>query len=477
MKLFNLPLLAMLSMLLICSTACKKSEEKSVPPTTDAFYDEYGRTLILHGASLYTNDNPGGYSRYTDEGARRMIEDWGLNNVRMFWNWVSIMPDSGVLSNEALERLAGIVETFTRQGVYVVLAVNGTVTNSQSLVTGTWAAPSGNAPNIPDLPGPANPAVQEAMRRWWDYDNFPYLQDEFIRASIFVAKRFENNPYVLGYDIVNEPWGNSFPRSALTKELEAQLLPEFYDRYITRMRAEIPDKYIFFEPAVMFNSWETSRFITNLPFIPDNRPAGRKLSFSPHLYLPHVNSPIRQNPYVNTLPIYLRNVAVRYERIRRIQKTPIYIGEWSYIDINSFRDWENFLNSHMALFDSLQYSWSFFNYIPGASLFGGSLAGEDDVEEPRLVNKVSRVYPMVTAGSVNRFKYDPSSKVFEMEFINNPSISQPTEIFIPRRHYPNGWDLKVEGTKDYSYEYDEARQLLKLTVKNAAAVKVVIEAK
>jgi endoglycosylceramidase len=460
--------------LLLAVSSCKKAEDISGPSENNAFLDEYGRTMILHGASLFTNDDPGGYTRYTTFGAKRMKEQWGLNTVRMFWNWHSIEPDSAVFSSENLEKLAGIVETFTNEGIYVVLAVNGTATTSQHLVSGTWMAPTGNAENNPSLSGPLNPAVQESMRRFWDYEQYPYLQDEFIKASMFVANRFKDNPYVLGYDIINEPWGSSLLGSVLSTELETKLLPAFYDRYISRMRTVTTEQYIFFEPDVKFNSKETGRFLTNLPFIHDAS-SRRKLSFAPHLYIPHTDGPPAQNPYLNTLDAFLKLLGTRYEQIQNKQQTPFYIGEWSYIDIRTFEDWEQYLNGHLALFDSLQYSWSYFGYFPDGE--GYSLADKNDQEETPIVNKVSRPYPMATSGKLNRFKYLPETRVFEMDYVSNPAIRQPTEIYIPKRHYSNGYELTISGTDKYRTSFDQTGNILSIYMDDAANVRVLISPK
>ena len=50
-----------------------------------------------------------------------------------------------------------------------------------------------------------------------------------------------------------------------------------------------------------------------------------------------------------------------------------------------------------------------------------------------------------------------------MNFISNAAISQPTEIFVPNRFYPAGWDLTVTGTTKYTQNFDASKQLLKFS--------------
>jgi len=461
--------LSVLLIALFFSFGCnKENRSNNFYQDSNVFQDSYGRTLIFHGASLYTNDDPGGYTRYNSTGAKRLINDWGLNSVRMFWNWNAIEPDSAVFSEDKLEAIVRVVENFTNEGVYVVLAVNGTATSSQHLITGTWQAPAGTAVNNPALPGALNPAVQESMRRFWDYRNYAYLQDEFIKASVYLARRLKNNPFVLGYDIINEPWGDGLISTVLNVNLETQLLPGFYQRYITAMRAIENDKYIFFEPSVLFNIKEAADFKTKLPVINDTRIGVKHLVFAPHCYLANE----RTNTIKNSYDSYLGSLKKNYTAIQQKHLVPVYIGEWANIDYTSFTDWENYLNKHMAAFDDIKASWSYFSYIPGEN----NLVKGDDVTENPTANSVARVYPRATAGELLSFSYQPDVKEFRMSFINNTSITQPTEIFIPRRHYPNGYNLTVTGTSKYSAEFDSAKHLLKLKVNENKEINVVLTA-
>lgn len=452
----------------VCALAfsCKKEKtDISYIEDSSVFQDKFGRTLIFHGVSLYTNDDPGGFTRYNSNSAKRLINEWGFNSIRMFWSWNSIEPDSAVFAPAKLDSIVKVVETFTNEGIYVVLAVNGTATSSQDKLRGTWQAPYGNAQDIPSLPGNANPAVQEATRRFWDYKNYAYLQDEFINASVYVAARLKNNSYVLGYDIINEPWGDGLISTVLNTNLESQLLPGLYLKYITEMRKIEPDKYIFFEPSVVFNIKELANFQTKLPVINDKRSGVKRLSFAPHCYL--VNESI--NSIQNNYDAYLNVLKNNYKAIQLKQQVPIYIGEWSNINFTTFPDAENYLNKHMAAFDELKASWSYFGYFP---------SNPDDMSENPALNLASRVYPRATAGELKSFSYQPNSKVFKMTFIANSAINQPTEIFIPNRHYPNGYNLEVSGTTNYTQTFDATKQVLKFSAsENAKEITIEITPK
>ena len=64
-----------------------------------------------------------------------------------------------------------------------------------------------------------------------------------------------------------------------------------------------------------------------------------------------------------------------------------------------------------------------------------------------------------------------------MKYMSNKEINLPTEIFIPKRYYPNGYNLAVNGATNYTQSYDEIKQVLKITVSENATVTIEITAK
>ncbi len=73
--------------------------------------------------------------------------------------------------------------------------------------------------------------------------------------------------------------------------------------------------------------------------------------------------------------------------------------------------------------------------------------------------------------------FDPESKIFELTYNNNADINAPTEIFVPDRHYPNGWDLTIDGTDNWNMERDEVKQLVKISCDEHVELHVIISPK
>jgi endoglycosylceramidase len=154
----------------------------------------------------------------------------------------------------------------------------------------------------------------------------------------------------------------------------------------------------------------------------------------------------------------------------KFQNCPIIIGEIGLSpDLPGF---DEFLDDAFDYTDQVEGGWSYWFNSRG----GWGPLNPDGTPSPILPQLV-RAYPKAVQGRIENTSFDRESKVFTLRFKPLPSISQPTEIFIPELHYPSGYDLNVEGSSDYRTEYDAGRQLLKLYANTNDPMTVTITAK
>ena len=66
------------------------------------------------------------------------------------------------------------------------------------------------------------------------------------------------------------------------------------------------------------------------------------------------------------------------------------------------------------------------------------------MKQPKL-DVLVRPYPRAVAGTPTSWSFDPQARTFELRFTSNPSIRMPTEIFVPARHFPRGYSVRVTG--------------------------------
>jgi len=183
----------------------------------------------------------------------------GFNAIRLPISWSVLEPERGQFTEQLLDRLAQIVDWARAQRMYVILDLHqnayshyvGASDSSVNLAFNSgaprWATFTDGLPSHVYLgQRELNPAVVEATTNFW-YDRAG-IQDEYLAALAFIARRFKNDPVVVGYGVYNEPFlGWNLPPG-----FEDLLLFPFYRRAIdaiTGVHDGLPCWSGFFLPA------------------------------------------------------------------------------------------------------------------------------------------------------------------------------------------------------------------------------------
>jgi endoglycosylceramidase len=456
MTLLHLRRLGILGLILLLSACWQKPEQPRY--LTDA----QGRALILHGinSSSSAKDPATGHLPWvTEADVRQETVAWGFNFVRLLIFWDGIEPERGVYDEAYLDAVEERVRWYTDNGAHVMLDMHQDVYGHAVGGNGApeWATETGLPPGFTlDFPGMPwwvkniDPSVIGAFVNFWRYREHQYLQDHYIAAWQKVALRFKDNPGVIAYDLMNEPHAGDLTK-ALGFTFESSWLIGLYDRLIPAIRAVDNDKWIAFEPqSLAVNFGVRSR----LPFVNDARDGERKLAYAPHMYPFFLHEGVAYNL---TDQLQMRDWNRNRTAELNLQQTPLIVGEFGGSD--STPGFDLFLQDTLAMFDTMGASWAWWANDPGS---WGLIDGNGN-EMPK-VNQLVRPYPRAIAGEPVRFGFDPKTKMFELVFDGKADVSGETEIFIPRRHYPNGWALQVsEASGAWQSRWDEERQILFLT--------------
>jgi endoglycosylceramidase len=186
----------------------------------------------------------------------------GFDVVRLVLNWSQLEPTAGTYSSTYLARVAQVVGWARQQGVYVILDMHQDQYSRYILPASKTVAPSGCTPSggsdgapswavlTDSKPGCAmygidelNPAESAAFANFWQNATVPGprghapgtgLQDHYIGALAALATRFEGDPAVLGYELMNEPQPGSTGSTPAGNgyESSSQDLYPFYTRAI-----------------------------------------------------------------------------------------------------------------------------------------------------------------------------------------------------------------------------------------------------
>src|SRR5699024_2299122 len=130
--------------------------------------------------------------------------------------WAGIEPQPGVIDTAYLKELDRRIAMAEKAGVYVLLDMHQDLYSEKYNGDGApdWACLDEGQPNIAkgsswDDAYFSSPAIQTAFDNFWDNkkagDSIG-LQNHYAQAWSAVAERYKNNPTVLGYDIMNEPF-------------------------------------------------------------------------------------------------------------------------------------------------------------------------------------------------------------------------------------------------------------------------------
>jgi endoglycosylceramidase len=417
--------------------------------STYPILDNYGRTIILHGLNTSGSAKhiEGHQPWITENDVAREHQDFGFDCVRYLIFWGAIEPEEGKYDEAYLQKVKEHVEWYTQRKMYVILDMHQDVFGYGVGGNGApvWACTQTKIQNLIPDKWPwwmqnLEPKVKQSYIQFFKYKKRKELQEHYIICWQKVAALFKDNPYVLGYDMMNEPHGGLIIKT-LAGGFERRQLKAFYNRLIPRIRNVDTSKYIFFEPRSFGVNFGMK---SHLPIVHDSLVRRQKLVYAPHVY------PAFVDIGGDFKPKHKKSLAALFKtRIKETtrDKTPMMIGEFGLSPQK--KDFDTYLRLFNQLADSCQASWAYWSNDHG----GWSPLNADGT--PTLIlPQLLRVYPQATAGQLIRYAYSPIEKYFEMQFVSDTSIKVPTIIAVPKGIYPNNYKLSVSGTTDYKTEVD-----------------------
>lgn len=447
-------------LVLACAGLLASCLEFSQPQQKRYLTDAQGRALILHGANASSSAKsaPDHLPWFDETYVAREANEWGFNFVRFLVFWAAIEPQKDVYDEAYLDAVEARVKWYTDRGVHVVIDMHQDVygygvggNGAPVWATETDGQTAGNVPLQDKFwwLGYIDPAVIAAFRNFWEYDQHRYLQDHYIAAFQHVASRFAGNPQVLGYDLMNEPFPGDLGK-AIDGSFQRDWLPEFYRRLIPALRSVEPNKYLFFEPQSFGINFG---FPAALPKIEDTRSGDGRLVYAPHLYPMFLHEGVAYNDIDRQ---QMRDWAKNRSTELDLQQTPLVVGEIGGSD--STPGFGQYIDDALAMLDQMGGGWAWWANDPGS---WGLVDGQGN--ETAKVNRLVRTYPRAIAGEPVTFSFIPGAADFNLHFKQKAGVSGPTEIFVPRRHYPDGWELEVsDPTGSWSSQYDNSTQVLKI---------------
>ncbi|HJO25852.1 MAG TPA: cellulase family glycosylhydrolase [Planctomycetota bacterium] len=407
--------------------------------------DDQGRELVLHGLNISNaaKSDPRGMAWHKRADYARMGE-WGFNAIRLLWFWSVLESQEGLYDIGYLDRLRKRLDWAQENGLKVILDMHQDLYGPKFTGDGAplWATLDEDIPFEPTTPWWLNylhPAVRTSFSNLW---HDLWLQQKYQRAWQLVALHLGDHPAVISYDLMNEPFHGDEDLTTF----EAQYLKPFYHGIAQAIRQVRPEANIGFEPVAFPTA---SGLLSNMPAFGDDNAL-----YLPHYYDPFVHEGLAYhgNRWVVMLAISMKAVEANRHEV------PMVLGEWGVL--SSSPGWDDYVSDVLDALDIYSSGWTWWAYDRGS---GFAILNADGSENERLQPLV-RTYPQAVAGHIVSQGFNAATRIFEMEFTNNPAASGPTEIFVPaERLYGGSFQLTFSDPDGaWSYSFDDSRQVLAL---------------
>ncbi|WP_432720782.1 cellulase family glycosylhydrolase [Jeongeupia wiesaeckerbachi] len=442
-------------------------------PTGGYITDSQGRALILHGlnTSSYSKNRADGMPQVTATDIAAENAGLGTNAVRLLIFWGLVEPAPGVYDDAYLANVATRVNWYQAAGMHVLLDMHQdlygpAVTMQPGSVNGApaWATYTDGLPYTPQSNFALGYLQPGEMRAW---DNFwgttgthPELRTHYAAAWRHVAAYFAANDAIIGYDLMNEPWGGSLQSATF----EPTVLLATYQAVINQIRSVDADRWIFVEPSAFPIN---QGLPTTLPKPSDPRVGGPRIVYAPHLYPPTLETYSATGSYtgLNVIPInlLLTTWTTLNTTTAALWNAPLAIGEFGAINYTAPGN-TGYVDKIVGMADDIGASWFWWSNDHGAT---GPYQGNGVFNG--LAPYLSRPYVQAVAGTPQRLDFDPASGRLLAQFANKAGVTGTTDFFLSPTVYPNGYTVTTtDPAGTWSASYDTARHVLSITADPAS---------
>jgi endoglycosylceramidase len=440
--------------------------------------DEHQRVVLLHGVNAVWKldpfvppDAPEGFMAAD----AAWLAEHGFNSARIGTLWVGVSPNAaGEVRADYLAAWDRIVQLMAAQKIWMLFDFHQDMLNHEyqgegvpdwavELVRGSFTSLLG----APTFGFPFNyftPQLSQAYDNLWS-EQGP-VRDGFRDAWVAVADRWKNQPYSMGYNLFNEPWSGLEFASCLIPGLgcpthDSQELQPFYEYALAGIRSVDANNMVWFESEPQGSSIGTPKGFGPV--------AGEsQLGYSFHYYCPL--GALAQAAQLGLLdavipatcdPFASASIANAHDQATRMEAVALMTEFGASDDLDVLRQSATAADAKLI---GWQY-WQYKNFGDPTTTSQGSSAqslftDDTDLGSVKLdkLRVLERAYPQATAGTPLELSFDPDTGAFLYRYQAQPA-SAPTEIHVPKLHYPNGYRIELSGARVVS-EAGASRLLL-----------------
>jgi endoglycosylceramidase len=416
------------------------------------------------------------------------IANLGLNMVRLGILWQGVEPgtvgpnnpavckpgtpgDSGqwnqAVADEYIQHVVDTVNLLAEFHVYTLVDMHQDVYNQNFKGEGApdWAVCT-DGYQLKTLPGRwsnnyASDPLNAAFKHFWRNDVVGNLQGEYDRSWAAVAAALAGNPWVAGYDPINEPFTTSVsptPGKNIDNELEC-----FYtgsanpgtflgapldcgtdvpaNGLIPSVQAVDPKHIIFLEPTI-YEVHGQPNFVGAMPY--------PNLVLNFHAYCG--GRSLTGDPYDESKCFTQLDRRFLHRMVQVAQNPSSYQPQGLPLFLSEFGATQSAALVGAASAEANQlktgwayWAWKYYNDPTGSS--NEALVTPNGKFNPQAA-ALRQTYPEAVAGTPIDVLTDVKAGSLLLKYESDPNITAPTLISVPVKHYfPNGYCAEVTGAK------------------------------
>ncbi|SIO44569.1 endoglycosylceramidase [Singulisphaera sp. GP187] len=432
------------------------------------FVEPTGRVVILRGVNLTGDSKVPPFRPGLTETDFARLQGLGMNVVRLLFLWEAYEPQPGCYDESYLAEIRATAEAAWAHGMYVVIDIHQDgFSRFTSRGSGdgfpSWAISRRGRPSRPDNNSPSrrywpilmatDPTTHQSFKDF--FSDAVGVRTRYLMMLSRISLTFAETHGVIGYDLINEPWGDE----------EHELGPLYQDATAV-LRARHPSALMFIEGHVTTNSG----LQTKLP-----RPTFDGVAYAPHYYKPLT---LAFNRWYGN-PTSAQHAFANMKSKANEWNVPLFLGEFG-VGVGT-QNAGGYVSHLYDRLDACLASGAQWNYTPRWNEQAkDGWNGEDfSILDPAGMirpNFRPRPYPRHTAGTPLLFHYqeeDQGGRGLSFAWDHDPARGD-TEIFVPNALFARDSAVTCFPA-DATCWRDEARQLLVCRAARPTTIRVQIK--
>ncbi len=453
---------------LLCITA--QAGDGAVPDALEPLHvdgprivDSSGREVIMRGVCagmrskmppFYPFDPEPDFETALDTYADA-IDSLGSNVVRLLVIYEAAEPVRGQYNERYLKIFDRMVRAFGERGIRVIIDAHQDVYSRKFCGDGfpEWAVD----PRFRHMEEDTDCLLWEAhyfsdpvassFDRFWS--NTDGIQDSYVAFFGMLAERYQDEPAVVGFEPMNEPFPGWWGLTHYWKWYEKQLFP-MYERVARAVHA-VDRRYLILADICSLEntgSWSTKRV----------KPDIHNLVFAPHYYdLGYLGLSFSPGGDVETM----RKGLTKHFAWAEAWNSPVFVSEYGVSMLRD--DAGQYLTRLYSIFDDLHLHGTIWEASMSEQLWNRRrklfLNPDGSVMEPAW--NIDRPYPRAVSGVLDEFSFDAESGTFRLSWDESADVDAASLVYLPKRIYGEGYVVSMTPETDHSFDRAESNLVIK----------------